>query len=59
MKINGYFFFFFSLIKNYCHTKGVERNSVRFMLNNKEILEEDSPESVGMIKGNKISVLKR
>ena len=50
---------FFSLIKNYCHTKGVERNSVRFMLNNKEIVEENSPESVGMVKGNRNSVIKR
>ena len=47
------------MIENYCHTKDVERNSVRFMLNDKEILEENSPESVGMVKGNKISVLKR
>ena len=47
------------MIENYCDTKDIERNSVCFMLNDKEILEEDSPESVGMVKGNKIKVFKR
>ena len=50
---------YFSVIEDYCLARNAEIKTFSFKINGVEVLEDHTPESVNMIKGNRIDVIKR
>ena len=46
-------------MKAFCKTNSLERKNVRFMLKGREVFEIDTPELVGLKKGDNIVAYKR
>ena len=47
----------FSIINDYCKKRGLDKSLVRFMVNSREVYETDTPESIRMNNGDKITVV--
>jgi len=47
------------LFTNYCKTKNLKRGSVSFKFQGREILDTDTPNSIGLKEGHKIDVLEK
>ena len=43
----------------FCKAKGLERSSVSFMYNGREVFENDSPNSIGLKEGDNIDCFDR
>ena len=46
-------------MEEFCKTNGLERKNVRFMLKGREVFELDTPQLIGMKKGDNIVAYKR
>ena len=50
---------FFSLIEDFCETKGIEREKFAFVFYKKEFFEHDTPKSLGIKNGDEFKAIKR
>ena len=50
---------FLSIIEEYCKMSGYERKSVRFVFKGRELLQTDTPKSIGMKHEDNIDVYER
>ena len=51
------FFFNCRLFMNYCRVKNLKRDNMSFQFKGREILDTDTPNSIGLKEGDKIDVL--
>ena len=52
-------FLFFRIMNAYCKSNGIDRDSVCFMYNNKEVLGTDTSIGIGLKDGDTIDIIDR